>query len=395
MITSFRKGRRSPFVHLLPWRKESVGQTIPENIFSEQQFQFELEKERSRVERRIDSTKFALLLLEVPSNETISAQLESELHKRLRITDCIGWCGQRLGVLLPETNRKGAGFVAASLSDIGLKHELEFCPEILIFPDDDLLASTSIEFAAKYYDDDQWPHDDTDANQASDTSEQYAKDTAAPVKKVSSANGAGFKTSLATPIWKRSVDIFGSLFGLLLLSPVFLLAGLAVWLTSPGPMFFRQLREGKDGKRFFIYKFRTMCNDAEALKNSLRHRSEQDGPAFKLEQDPRLTPIGKYLRRSCIDELPQLFNVLKGEMSLVGPRPLPVDESIECEVWQRSRLMVLPGITCVWQARGDRNTRFSDWMRMDVEYLRKRSFLFDLKIIMETICAVILHRGSV
>ena len=160
-------------------------------------------------------------------------------------------------------------------------------------------------------------------------------------------------------------------------------------------MLFRQLREGKDGKRFHIYKFRTMCDDAEAMKHLLRHKSEQDGPAFKLESDPRLTVVGKYLRKSCIDELPQLLNVLKGDMSIVGPRPLPLDESVECDVWQRRRLIVLPGITCIWQARGDRNIKFADWMRMDMEYLKRRSFLFDMRLIAETVFAVILHRGSV
>ena len=161
----------------------------------------------------------------------------------------------------------------------------------------------------------------------------------------------------ATPVWKRSIDIVGAGIGLALLTPVFIAAAVAIKATSKGPILFKQQREGKDGDVFQIIKFRTMCIDAEAKKADLRLHSEQDGPAFKLTDDPRITTVGKYLRKSCIDELPQLFNVLTGQMSIVGPRPLPVDESMGCLPWQRRRLSVLPGLTCTWQARGGRDTK--------------------------------------
>lgn len=198
-----------------------------------------------------------------------------------------------------------------------------------------------------------------------------------------------------TPWWKRTIDITFAGTGLLVLSPVFLVAAAAVKLSSPGPVFFKQMREGKEGKPFGILKFRTMIADAEAAQAALRDQSEQDGPAFKLKNDPRITRVGRYLRKSCIDELPQLLNVVRGEMSLVGPRPLPVGESHQCSAWQRQRLSVLPGLTCIWQAHGGRNIAFSEWMRMDMEYIRRRSMMYDLRLIVETAFIALLQRGSV
>lgn len=198
-----------------------------------------------------------------------------------------------------------------------------------------------------------------------------------------------------TPLWKRTVDICGSGLGLLVLSPV--LAGLAVAirLESKGPAFFLQEREGKDGRIFRMVKLRTMQENAEQLQASLRCHNEQDGPAFKMESDPRVTRLGKFLRKSCIDELPQLWNVLRGDMSLVGPRPLPVSESLECELWQRRRLTVLPGLTCEWQASGEQRTDFSEWMRMDLRYVDRQGPWVDFKLLLKTFGLVSRGRGSV
>ena len=137
-----------------------------------------------------------------------------------------------------------------------------------------------------------------------------------------------------------------------------------------------------------------MKTGAELCQDELRHLNEQDGPAFKIKKDPRLTWIGAFLRKSCIDEIPQFFNVLKGEMSLVGPRPLPVNESQACTRWQRRRLDVTPGMTCIWQAAGVRDIPFSEWMRMDEEYIRKSSIWMDLKIMFRTAIFVFLRRAS-
>lgn len=201
--------------------------------------------------------------------------------------------------------------------------------------------------------------------------------------------------TIPTPWWKRTIDIVGAGTGLIVLSPVLLAAAIAIKATSSGPVLFRQKREGKGGKPFDILKFRTMVIDAESKQASLRDVSEQDGPAFKLKDDPRITAVGKKLRKSCIDELPQLVNVLVGQMSLVGPRPLPVAESTECSPWQRIRLTVLPGLTCTWQARGGRQVSFDQWMRMDLDYIRNQGFLSDVRLIIETAFIALLQRGSV
>jgi lipopolysaccharide/colanic/teichoic acid biosynthesis glycosyltransferase len=196
------------------------------------------------------------------------------------------------------------------------------------------------------------------------------------------------------PWWKRGIDIAGAGSGLLLLAPVMGLAAIAIKLTSRGPVIFKQRRAGLGGRPFWIYKFRTMVTDAEAQKAGLRAFSKQDGPAFKLDRDPRITRAGRILRETSLDELPQLWNVLKGEMSLVGPRPLPMDESAGCDQWQRNRLDVTPGLTCIWQVKGRSRVTFCEWMRMDVNYIRRRTFWHDLKILMGTIPAVLLRRGA-
>jgi lipopolysaccharide/colanic/teichoic acid biosynthesis glycosyltransferase len=196
------------------------------------------------------------------------------------------------------------------------------------------------------------------------------------------------------PLWKRAIDIVGSLVGLVLLAPILLLVAVMVKLTSRGPVLFRQQRDGWGGRRFTILKFRTMHADAERRKAELLARSEQDGPAFKLRDDPRRTWLGCYLRRSCIDELPQLWHVLRGEMSLVGPRPMDSAEARFCEAWQRRRYAVTPGLTCTWQVHGKCEVPFDDWMRMDLRYVESCSLWEDAKLIWATLIAVILHRAS-
>ena len=168
----------------------------------------------------------------------------------------------------------------------------------------------------------------------------------------------------------------------------------AVKLTSRGPVFFMQWRTGLGGRRFRMLKFRTMVSNAEALRHQLYEKNEQDGPAFKVTDDPRVTPLGRLLRRKSIDELPQLWNVLKGEMTLVGPRPLPCAEAEACEVWQRRRHDVTPGLTCLWQAQGCSRDSFAEWMRLDLRYIRQRSPWTDLKILLRTVPTVLFNRAD-
>jgi len=193
---------------------------------------------------------------------------------------------------------------------------------------------------------------------------------------------------------KRPTDIAASLIGLLLLSPVFLALSILVKLDSRGPVFFKQMRVGKDGREFEFYKFRSMVQDAEQLKNQLMHLNELEGPVFKISDDPRITPIGRFLRRTSLDELPQLYNVLRGDMSLVGPRPPLPAEVANYESWQRQKLSVLPGITCLWQISGRNHIGFTEWMRLDIEYIRRQSFGVDLKILLRTLPAVLLRKGA-
>jgi len=171
---------------------------------------------------------------------------------------------------------------------------------------------------------------------------------------------------------------------------------LLIKLTSPGPVLFRQLRSGLNGSPFTIYKFRTMVTNAEQLKHELEAMNEMRGPVFKVSKDPRITPVGKWLRRYSIDELPQLLNVLRGEMSLVGPRPLPVDEVRRFhDHAHRRRLSMKPGITCLWQISGRNEIKdFRDWVRLDLEYIDHWSLWLDIKILLRTVPAVFRATGA-
>jgi lipopolysaccharide/colanic/teichoic acid biosynthesis glycosyltransferase len=193
---------------------------------------------------------------------------------------------------------------------------------------------------------------------------------------------------------KRALDIAGSLAVLLFAGPVILLAALAVKLSSRGPAFYKSTRLGKDGQPFTFYKLRSMYVGADAERANLMHMNEADGPVFKLKRDPRVTRIGQWMRCTSVDELPQLLNVLKGEMSLVGPRPPLPEEADKYEAWQRRRLDVKPGITCLWQVSGRSRLGFDEWMRLDLEYIRRQSLATDLWILVRTIPAVLSREGA-
>jgi lipopolysaccharide/colanic/teichoic acid biosynthesis glycosyltransferase len=194
---------------------------------------------------------------------------------------------------------------------------------------------------------------------------------------------------------KRIFDIVGSLLLLLLLSPLFLILALLVKLTSPGPVLYRWRVVGKAGLPFISYKFRSMVANADGLKADLEERNEMKGPVFKLTHDPRVTRVGKWMRRYSLDELPQLYSVVKGDMSLVGPRPPLVTEYDRFTEYQKRKLAVRPGITCLWQVRGrNQVSDFDDWVRLDLEYIRNWSLMLDLKILLRTICEVFAGSGK-
>lgn len=183
---------------------------------------------------------------------------------------------------------------------------------------------------------------------------------------------------------KRVLDFVAALLGLILLSPVFLIVSILIKLESEGEVIFSQTRIGLKGKKFKMYKFRSMVKNAEELKAKLAAQNEMSGPMFKMKEDPRVTKVGKFIRKTSIDELPQLINVLKGEMSLVGPRPSLPKEVENFEPWMLQRLEVKPGLTCYWQVSGRNNIDFEDWMKLDIQYVEDRNFLLDLKLIFKT-----------
>ena len=194
------------------------------------------------------------------------------------------------------------------------------------------------------------------------------------------------KESILYSITKRLIDIVGSLCGIILLSPLFLIVAILIKLEDPkGKVFFAQERNGKYPKTFKMYKFRSMVHNAEDLLKDLMDRNEQTGPVFKINDDPRITKVGKFIRKTSIDELPQLFNVLKGDMSLVGPRPAIPREVEQYNSYQMQRLAVKPGLTCIWQVSGRNNIGFDEWVEMDIEYIKTRNLWLDIKLIFKTV----------
>jgi len=189
----------------------------------------------------------------------------------------------------------------------------------------------------------------------------------------------------------RTLDVMGALVGLVLAAPILLLSMALIKLTSRGPIFFSQIRVGEGGRLFRMYKLRTMVLDAEKQRSALLHRNEMSGPVFKILRDPRITWLGQYLRKYSIDEVPQFWNVLIGDMSLVGPRPPLPREVKKYKRWQLQRLMVKPGITCLWQVSGRNRIGFEDWVRLDIRYIRTRSLWVDLKIILQTFKVVFIR----
>ena len=207
-----------------------------------------------------------------------------------------------------------------------------------------------------------------------------------------------FQTSVAKE-WqlfsKRSFDVIISLFALIFLIPIFIFTALGIKLSSRGPIFFRQIRCGMNGRKFTLYKFRSMFVGSDVRKRELERQNIMQGPVFKMKRDPRVTPFGRFMRKLSIDELPQLFNVFKGDMSLVGPRPPLPAEVHMYETWQRRRLSMKPGLTCIWQVSGRNKIDFKEWMKMDLEYIDNFSLRLDFKLLVRTVFVVLTGYGAV
>jgi lipopolysaccharide/colanic/teichoic acid biosynthesis glycosyltransferase len=340
---------------------------IPRNglFLDEKSFRYELARERVRVDR--NGSTLAVLTIELPRDRATARDgdfLGRLLIRRLRITDTFGFLSdRRVGVLLPDTTKSGAWKVASDICSVyPVGHDRPNC-EVLVYPDE--------------------------SNSRHDGESQHELE---PADEPTPAS-IDVLLAEATPAWKRSIDIIGAIVGIILSAPLLLICAAAIKLTSRGPVIYSQEREGLGGRRFRIYKLRTMRQNAERDHVKLLDFSEQDGPAFKMSVDPRTTWVGRLLRKTSLDELPQFWNVLRGDMSLVGPRPLWIREAAQCLPWQRQRLSVRPGLTCIWQVRGRSTASIDAWMRKDIQYLRRRSLFCDLQLLATTAPSIAFSRG--
>ena len=202
------------------------------------------------------------------------------------------------------------------------------------------------------------------------------------------------KQKTAYLVLKRIMDVVCSVLALIVLLPVFLITAIAIWIEDGGPVIYVQERNGVNGKVFRMYKFRSMCKDAEKLHKELLKQNELDGPVFKIKKDPRVTKVGRIIRRISVDELPQLINILKGEMSVVGPRPLATYETEKCNAYQKRRMAVKPGLTCYWQCSGRNELSFDEWIKLDIRYIEEANLWIDIKIILKTVRTVVRGKGA-
>lgn len=353
------------------------------------EFKLLLKVERARADR--NNSVFSLVLFEVDTmqNEATSGKFVQVLQKRIRAVDIVGWFdGNTIGVILHGTNTEGAWKFAI---DVGVKlFKKQTPPPFVVFSyPDHWYDDKDIEFK--------------NFNTLEETEEKTGNNVSARILDLNSAKTAiscpvsysrdTIKTVFVKPmpVWKRAIDIMGSLFGLILLSPIFLLTAAYIKLVSPGPIFFKQGRVGYKGKMFTLLKFRTMKPNNESLHAShFKNFFYGDKPMAKLDgkKDPRIIPGGSLLRKACIDELPQLINVLIGEMSLIGPRPCIPYEAAEYLRWHHRRFDMVPGMSGLWQVSGKNDLSFKQMVRLDIQYGEKMSFLFDLKILFLTVPTV-------
>jgi len=342
--------------------------------------------ECARADRTSDT--LALAVFEPHLRERrATLRLARMIVRRARLTDLVGWLDDgSIGALLPGTRIDGASRFVHSVQELAERAAIRFTCRTYVYPANGRPRSFN-----------------RPPSSGGETREPYFRAESRPDPHTGNAGDslrlphqwtAGPDAPAPLPVWKRAIDVVVAAAALVLLSPVMLMAAAVVKLSSPGPVLFRQWRAGFAGKPFLILKFRSMVVDAERRQAQLRCHSHQDGPAFKIHNDPRVTRVGRFLRQTSIDELPQLWNVLKGEMSLVGPRPLPIDEAAGCLPWQCRRVDVVPGLTCTWQVEGRSRVSFEEWMRMDRAYIRRRTLARDVLILLKTIPAVLLRRGA-
>ena len=376
-----------------------------EGIHSEKRFRIVLERERARADR--NGHQFSLVAFRVGNPEIDIAQVQHLTHiltNRIRLTDETGWLdNQRIGVFLPYTSAAGVWRLA---DDVCQAIAAKISPPeytIYTYPSKWLSDSNGHSDQLNFQDiSPEWEETmargfsvytkHADGGNIDFAPRQLAANRTPNCRTL--AEGLELLFLRPLPAWKRAMDIVGATVALIVFSPIMVAVAIAIKLTSKGPVIFKQQRAGLGGKPFTFYKFRTMFENADTMKENLLHCNEQIGPVFKIKADPRITTVGRFLRKTSIDELPQLWNVLTGDMSLVGPRPPTLDEVPHYETWQYKRLAVTPGITCIWQVSGRSKIGFEDWVRMDIRYTKARSLIHDIKILLRTIPAVISQRGA-
>ncbi len=419
-MSSIRSLLRRPTRPDLPW------------MLPEDEFRRLLERERARAERNRRS--FSVVELETAAASVpLIVRVLDLLKNRRRLTDDIGWIRKdAIGVLLAETDGAGAASYLDDVRKLLAKAECALPARLFVYEGDAFdggnlgferrrPGETQSAFRRRAQDRQDpsapppsWPPrtpadgPPPPAVPAGDGGNRGAMPVPTDRQPDSDPDGEppatfGPEAGVADmqdlfqqplPWWKRATDVVGGWLLLVGISPVLLLIAVLVKATSRGPIIFRQWRAGRGGQPFLFYKFRTMIDGADALKEGLRASNEVSGPVFKMRRDPRVTALGRVLRRSSLDELPQLWNVIKGDMSLVGPRPPTLDEVPKYLDWQRRRLDLTGGITGLWQVSGRNDVSFEEWMRMDIRYSRTRSPMNDLRILLRTIRAVVTGRGA-
>ncbi len=354
------------------------------SIKSAAAFQAILAKERARVDR--NSHVFSLVAFEVgpqdPCMDSIN-NLVSQLKKQIRITDEIGWLDNgSIGVLLFNSLNAEAKMFIEKIKGNCPPNILCKC-SISTYPEDMV----------------EHPHNEGINNTLRNSCYHYLPgSTSLPDQQIAKDDQVGLKLHPVffdkMTVWKRLSDIIVSSIALAALSPLMVAIAIAVKITSKGPVFFKQQRAGLGGAPFRFLKYRTMHVDAEEKKSELLQFNERTGPVFKMENDPRVTRLGDFLRKWSLDELPQFINVFMGDMSLVGPRPPTLDEVEKYDSWHNYRLEIKPGITCIWQVYARHEKSFENWVRLDIKYRQKQSFWFDMKLLALTLPAVLSRRGA-
>jgi len=374
--------------YLFPF-KNTTSKGNNNKIFSKEVFHRVLERERARVDRYGGEFSMAVFDVGNSNKEKINEHYFSHIvAKKIRPTDEVGWFEiAKVGIVLPDTPPFGARKLAE-----------EICQNISIEtqPPTFIIYTYPLEKPNKYKKKSNDVYSD-EMDRIVETTDDYALENIRILEKISNIGRIEPYFALRIPLWKRGIDIIGSFLGLVLLFPLFFSISFLIKILSPGPVFFKQKRVGYLGKPFWCYKFRTMNSNSDENVHTkhVRVLIAGDKPMGKLDDcDPRIFPFGNILRKTCLDELPQLINILKGEMSIVGPRPEIYNILHMYNQWHKKRFDVKPGLTCLWQINGKNVMSFKEMMRIDIEYIRKRSFWVDTKIILKTVPAILgLNKG--